>query len=63
MARPIESTPVLYGEDAERLLEELKDCCSPEEMERRIAVSKKRLAEMMRPKGYPKIAPRGVKNG
>jgi hypothetical protein len=35
MARPIEPTPILEGEDAERLLRDLENVCSPEEARRR----------------------------
>ena len=50
---PILSTPPLDGEDAERLLADLENNCSPEEAERRIAKARSNLAEMMRPKeGY-----------
>ena len=59
MARPIESTPVLEGEDAERLLRDLENVCSPEEAKRRMEWAQVQLADMMRPK-----VPRGDgKNG
>ena len=45
MAKPIEATPPLFGDDARRLLESLKDCASPEEIERRRARSLERLAQ------------------
>lgn len=45
MAKPIEATPPLFGEDARRLLESLKECASPEEIERRRARSRERLAQ------------------
>jgi hypothetical protein len=50
MARPIEATPTLEGEDAERLLRDLADVCSPEEARRRIKYAREQLAEMTRPK-------------
>lgn len=50
MARPIEATPTLYDQDAERLLADLEDVCTPEEAMRRIQQAKKQRAEMMRPK-------------
>jgi hypothetical protein len=48
MARPIEPTPTLHGEDAERLLAELEQVCSPKEAEDRIAWAKRERAKMMR---------------
>jgi len=53
MARPIEPTPELTGEDAERLLRDLEDVCSPAEAERRSKWAEQQLAELMRPKGPP----------
>jgi hypothetical protein len=50
MARPIEATPVLRGEDARRLVESLDNRCSNAEAERRMAWAQKALAEMTRPK-------------
>lgn len=47
MARPIEHTPALEGDDARRLLEQLEDVCSPEEAERRIAAARKLLAKVL----------------
>jgi len=47
MARPIEPTPVVEGEHAERLLEQLEDVCSPEEAARRIAAARKLLAKVL----------------
>lgn len=52
MARPIEPTLPLEGEDAARLLAELSTGASSAEMSRRIAKAKDLRAEMMRPKGY-----------
>jgi hypothetical protein len=49
MARPIEPTPVLEGEDADRLLEELEHVCTPEEAERRVAAARKLLAKVVMP--------------
>lgn len=43
MAKPIESTPPLEGEDAGRLLADLEKRCSPEEMRRRVEAAKKSL--------------------
>ncbi len=40
----IEATPVLNAEDSDRLLRDLKDVCSPEEAERRIAQAQEKLA-------------------
>lgn len=45
MAKPIEATPPLFGEDARRLLESLEDCASPEEISRRREESRARLAQ------------------
>jgi hypothetical protein len=45
MAKPIEATPPLYGEDARRLLESLKECASPEEIAPRRAESRERLSQ------------------
>jgi hypothetical protein len=50
MARPIEPTPMLQGEDAERLLSDLAKVCSPQEAQRRIELARRERAEMMRPK-------------
>ena len=49
MARPIEATPVLQGEDAEKLLEELEHVCAPEEAERRVAAARRLLAKVVVP--------------
>lgn len=49
MARPIEPTPVLEGEDAERLLRDLEDTCTPEEVKRRVDEARKLLAKVMDP--------------
>lgn len=59
MARPIEPTPVLEGEDAERLLRDLERTCTPEEAKRRVEKARGFLAEIMR----PKAPPGGDKNG
>jgi hypothetical protein len=45
MAKPIEATPPLYGEDARLLIESLKECVSPEEIARRRAESRERLSQ------------------
>lgn len=50
-------TPVLEGEDAERLLRDLEKTCSPDEMALRTLAAERALAEMMRPKGFPKKPP------
>lgn len=46
MAKPIEVTPTLYGDDAKRVFESLSVIASPEEMARRRAAAKK-FAEMV----------------
>lgn len=51
MARPIEATPDLYGEDAERLERQVANPCSLEEQKRRAAAAEAFIAEMSRPKG------------
>lgn len=51
MAKPIEATEPVEGEDAERLLEDLKKVCSPEEMQRRKAAAREFMAQVYRPKG------------
>lgn len=50
MARPIEPTPALRGEDAKRLLREVEQVCSPDEIKRRIERAKQMRASMMLPK-------------
>jgi hypothetical protein len=50
MAKPIQPTPTLRGKDAERLLRDLANVCTPAEAKRRIARARKVRAEMMRPK-------------
>lgn len=45
MAKPIEATPTLHGEDAVRLLESLPNVASPEEIARRRAISRERLTK------------------
>ncbi len=54
MASPIESTPPVDGEDAERLLEQLANVASPEEIARRKEEARRFLAEVSRPK-YPRL--------
>ena len=49
MARPIEPTPSLDGEEAERLLEELENVCSPEEVKRRTEWARKLLSQVIVP--------------
>ena len=51
MARPIEPTPTIYGEDAERLLADLEKVCSPEEGQSRIEWAKRERARMMAREG------------
>lgn len=46
----IKATPTLEGEDADKLLKDLEDVCSPEEAKSRIEYAKKEIKEMMRPK-------------
>jgi hypothetical protein len=50
MARPIEPTPPVTGEDAERLLEQLEKVPPPEELARRIAEARKFVADVTSPK-------------
>lgn len=50
MARPIEPTPTLQGEDADRLRRDLANVCSPQEAERRIEQARHALDELTRPK-------------
>lgn len=44
MSKHIPATPTLEGDDAERLLEDLKKTCSPEEMDQRVESAKMRFA-------------------
>jgi hypothetical protein len=50
MARRIEATPVLRGDDAERLLADLERTVSPKEVARRVAAAERFLAGVTRPK-------------
>lgn len=50
MAKPIDPTPTLHGEDAYRLLRDLEDVCNPDEARARVTMARQELAEMMRPK-------------
>lgn len=50
MARPIEPTPTLSGDDARKLRRDLEDVCSPEEALRRVGWAQGQLTEMMRQK-------------
>lgn len=50
MARPIEPTPTLEGPDAERLLKDLANVCTPAEARQRIEAARRERDEMMRPK-------------
>lgn len=45
MAKPIEATPPLYGDDARRLLESLRDCAPPDEIARRRAEARQLLSD------------------
>ena len=56
MARPIEPTPVLEGEDAERLLDQIEIVCTPEETERRVAAARKLLAQVLVPGTHDRAA-------
>lgn len=47
MASPIQPTPDLEGDDADRLLADLLNVCSPEEAQRRIEWAKRERARMM----------------
>lgn len=47
MARPIEATPVVEGEDAKRLLDELENVCPPDEAKRRVEGARRLLAKVM----------------
>lgn len=49
VARPIEPTPVLEGEDADRLLRDLESTCTPEEAKRRVQKARALLAKVMVP--------------
>ncbi len=51
MARPIEPTPTLQGEDAERVLKSLESTAPPEEIARRRAQVREFVASVTRPKG------------
>ncbi len=48
MARPIAPTPTLRGKDAARLIKSLENVASSEELVRRVAVSKARLALVLK---------------
>ena len=50
MARPIEPTPPLEGQDAERLLASLKTGASDAEMARRAQSARERIDRMTAPK-------------
>jgi hypothetical protein len=56
MARPIEPTPVLEGEDAERLLRDLERTCTPEEAKRRVQKARDLLAKVMVPAADDTVA-------
>ena len=51
MARPIEPTPTLEGQDAERVLKSLESTAPPEEIARRRAQAREFVASVTRPKG------------
>ena len=55
VAKPIEPTPVLKGEDAERLLRDLEKVCSPEEAERRIGKAEAFLEAHLKKPGWRKL--------
>lgn len=57
MARPIEPTPPIVGDDADRLLEQLADVASPEEIERRREEGRRFLEEVTRRKYPPPAKP------
>jgi len=46
MARPIEPTPPIVSDDADRLLEHLSKVASPDEIARRRAAARRHLAEV-----------------
>lgn len=46
---PSKPTPVLEGEDAEKLLRDLENTCTPEEAKRRIQSARKLFAKVMVP--------------
>lgn len=52
MAKPIQPTPTLHGEDAEKLLKDLAKVqpLSDEEWRKRVEKAKKNIEEMMRKK-------------
>ncbi|TKC95157.1 hypothetical protein E8A74_47520 [Polyangium fumosum] len=58
MARPIEPTPPLSGEDAEELLASLEKVASPEEVEKRLEAAKRYLADVKRPKVLSRRPPK-----
>lgn len=62
MAKPIEPTPPLEGEEAEKLLAELKDVCSPEEAARRLRASREFLTRVMKPKDWRQAVPSSDEN-
>lgn len=45
MAKPIEATPPVTGEEAEELLRQLKVVCSPEEAARRLHMAREYRAK------------------
>lgn len=51
MAKPIEPTPVLTGRDAQSMLADLSNGCSPVEARARVASAAIELKEMTRRKG------------
>jgi hypothetical protein len=53
MARPIEPTPPLTGADADRLLEELEQVASPDEIARRREAARRFLTQVTGPKSPP----------
>jgi hypothetical protein len=52
VAKPIEPTPPLEGEEAEKLLRQLKDVCSPQEAERRLKLANAFWDKYVRPSDW-----------
>lgn len=50
MARPIEATPILTGEDAEKLQASIAKVASPEEIERRRKAARQLYNTVTKPK-------------
>lgn len=58
MARPIEPTPALAGEDAQRLRTDLKQSCSADEARRRMDQADRLWKTMQQPRGSDKASGR-----